>query len=147
MQQNPHIPTDNMPIRTVRFFKQIYKHKAFHLPVSLNMYLISPFTELEHNFQTNSEAESIIGYIIPSACQQMQSSTKNQKHRRRTIGFSNGVLNLLQWAAVEILTYCCRFKSSSMRTSNSPLFLEILAIRLSTNAYWKAFPSLEELVI
>ena len=113
-QKTPHSYW-NMPIKTVRLCKQIYKYKAFQLPVSLIMYLIRHFTELEHNFQPGSEAKSIIGSSIPSTCQQIHTSTKNHRHKRRSIRFSNGVINLLQWKAVEILTYCCRLKAQAWK--------------------------------
>lgn len=93
-----------MPIKTVRLCKQIYAYKAFHLPVCLILYLIGNFTELEHNFQPGIEAKFITGSSIPSTCQHIQISSKNPKHKRRSIRFSNGIINSLQLKTVAILT-------------------------------------------
>lgn len=111
--KNPTFLLTTCPSKQSDSAGRFLKYKPLHLPVSLVMYLTGHFTKLEHHFQLNSETESIIGSIITSTCQQIQTSTKNHKHKRRSIRSSNGVVNLLQWKAVEILTYCCRLKAQA----------------------------------
>lgn len=100
-----------MSIKTVRLCKHIRTFIAFHLPLSLIMWYV---LELEHSFQAGSEAK-YYRVSIPSICQQIQTGTKNYKYKRRSIRLSNGIINSLQWKAVEIKTYCCRIKAHAWK--------------------------------
>lgn len=136
-----------MPIKTVRICKQIYKYKAFHLPVCLILYLIGNFRELEHNFQPGIEAKSMTGCSIPSTGQNIQTSSKNPKHKRRSIRFSYGIINSLKLKTVAVVTYCCRPKAQTWKLLPHHCSSRFYNPSFYKCVFGKHFQSIKKLVI
>lgn len=73
-------------------------------------------------------------WSIPSSCQQIQTSTKNCKYKRRSIRLSNKSTPVKRCRSCDLLL---QNQNSSMKVS-TPLFLQILTILLSTNVCSKS---------